>query len=219
MTVGPTVVPTRRASTPWCASVASSTRPPSSMMRRSASLPLPRFRTLAGGSFHGPWCGAATSSPRSMTSCPLGSSTTGISIAALGRGGTGSGSGSGSGTTSGDDGRRRSRRVLVLRVVERRRAGVRRRRVEARRPHRWARASPRCAPWRRRRGDARAVAPTTTPIERPSTSSTPTSATAPRTSDAPTTPMAATSGPRPWHPARRRRCGARRGRRSSAGRP
>ncbi len=61
VTDGPTVMPISLASTPCCASVASSTRPPSSAIRWSAFLALPRLRMVPGGRFHGPWCGTASS--------------------------------------------------------------------------------------------------------------------------------------------------------------
>ena len=67
VTDGPTVMPISLASTPCCASVASSTRPPSSAIRWSAFLVLPRLRMVPGGRFHGPWCGTA-SSPTAIAS-------------------------------------------------------------------------------------------------------------------------------------------------------
>ena len=99
MTDGPTVMPISLASTPCCASVASSTRPPSSATRWSTFFMLPRLRMVPGGSFHGPWCGA-TSSPTAIASWPP-SASMNAGGGRVGRSGSGSGSGSTYGSGSG----------------------------------------------------------------------------------------------------------------------
>ena len=103
VTDGPTVMPISLASTPCSANVASSTRPPSSAIRWSAFLVLPRLRMVPGGRFHGPWC-ATASSPTAIASWPPAASMkTGTAASATGSSagaGTGSTYGSGSGSSS-----------------------------------------------------------------------------------------------------------------------
>ncbi len=76
VTVGPTVIPTSRVSTPWAASAASSTRPASSTSRSSTSWAELRASKLSDGSFHDPFAAAG---PSGISSC----STTSLFVLAV----------------------------------------------------------------------------------------------------------------------------------------
>ena len=66
VTVGPTVMPTRRVSTPWAARASSSVRPRASTIFLSTSATLARLSSASGGNRQAPGCAAG---PNAMLSC------------------------------------------------------------------------------------------------------------------------------------------------------